>query len=591
MPEIKTNEAQKRAIQHGNGPARVLAGPGSGKTFVIVHRLKYLIEQLCIRPNNILVITFTKAAALEMQERFSKEMNQPLNVQFATFHSLFYNILKLYFPDFSNNILSESDKFKLLQPIIENFEKKHPYLLLPSVEDLLREIGYYKNSGGNFSDQGIGLILEEEYFYEIYHAYGAAIECQGKIDFDDMATKCLHLFITNPEVLNYWQTKFSYILIDEFQDINNLQYHVMKLLAGERKNIFVVGDDDQAIYGFRGSNPLIMQEFAIDYPECQEIFLNINYRCSPEIVMQAGKYISQNKNRVKKEIIAYQTNGKEVEFHLVNNKQEELDCVIEKVKNWEKERNTSDIAIISRTNRENEMLAIRLKKENIPYFIREKKKSIFEHFILSDLCAYLRIGMGERKRSDFLRIMNRPVRYLGRQPLIETEVDFKKWKQRCLTNHQVFLNLCKLESDVIKLQKLSPFLQVNYIRKGMGYDKYLIEAALQNKEKLEEFIEIADFFQSSIKEYTTVEQWISAIETYKKEVKTEQKQEKGEGVQLLTMHGSKGLEYPCVIIPYNQKQKKQEEEEERRMLYVAMTRAKEELEVYFTEKTFLEKFL
>lgn len=570
----------------------VLAGPGSGKTFVIVKRLQNLILQNGIQPEKILVITFTKAAAEEMKERFNKMMGHSLYpVRFGTFHAVFYYILRQSSRSLPKNILSGADKERMLEKIYDMFSGQFPEISLPPEEEMIKNIGKYKNMGEVLEEPPCSDFLEKEHFLWIYRAYTEMLVKEEKLDFDDMAGFCLRLFTEKNEILHFWQDQFTYILIDEFQDINEPQYKVLKLLAGKRQNLFAVGDDDQSIYGFRGASPKIMQSFASDYPDAGQIFLSVNYRSQAAIVEAAGKVIAVNEKRVPKQIQSGKC-GKEEENAVLlkelESREAEQEFVREQLLNRKKQGTPfENHAIICRTNFELEEWALLLEKKQIPFWRREKKKSIFEHFLMKDIEAYLRIAMGERKRNLFLRIINRPVRYIGRSFFTQEEVTFAGLKNACGQDAVKQISIERLERDCKKLEKMSPFPAVQYIRKGIGYDDFWKELAGGRKDREKEYENLMEFFLRHAKGYHDKGDWLKAIDKHKTEF--EQKEEtKREGVGLLTMHGAKGLEFPCVIlpdlnegvIPSNKNTEKEFIEEERRMLYVAMTRAKEELQMY-----------
>jgi len=593
------NEAQREAICHGDGPARVLAGPGSGKTFVIVHRLKYLIEELNVEPSSILVITFTKAAAEEMQERFYKLMGGTIcPVHFGTFHAVFYYILKQSNSNYSKQILSLSDKVNLIKKIKKSFINKFPNKNFPVEEEIIKYIGKYKNSGENFSvfNNKQDMLLEKELFLWVYNTYNELVKIEQKTDFDDMAKQCLELLQSNSYVCNMWQNSFRYILIDEFQDINIPQYNTVKCLAAIYKNLFVVGDDDQAIYGFRGTNPGIMKEFIKDYPECKCILLNINYRSNGAIISAADKCISKNKERIKKRFIpAKQSETLDIKENAVNikafiNKKEEHEYIIDRLKKWESEGNDYEKAsIICRTNFELEEYAFLLKSEKIPFDFKYQNKSIFEHFIMKDIEAYLKIAQYKPDRKLLLQIINRPKRYIGREHFVKEHIGFKELLDTCKYEPDKYSKVEKLMSDCLKISKMRPYLAVNYIRKGIGYDEYLKQEAGSNREVFKELMEYADFFQENSKNFSSLKDWLDAVEIYRQEYIQEDNKKEKCGVHLLTMHGAKGLEFPLVIIPDANEGviprgkiiSKKEEEEERRIFYVAMTRAKTNLDIYY----------
>lgn len=548
------------------------------------------------------MITFTKAAALQMQERFYRIMEgKHYPVKFGTFHAIFYYILRQSNPGLPRIIRTESEKHKLLEKVYVSFLQRFQNVSLPPVEDLIKYIGKYKNTGECMKYLPEPAILEKEQFLWIYKSYERLAAKEGKMDFDDMAKQCLQLFGQKKEVLKFWQEQFHYILIDEFQDINEPQYQVIRMLAGEQRNLFVVGDDDQSIYGFRGASPDIMTGFQKDYPESRRIFLSVNYRSDAAIVEAAGKVIAENKRRVPKKIRSVGSNGAgeggkstAVTLKELPDREAEEAFLIERLKVWEKkEREFEEAAIICRTNFELEEYALLLEKNKIPFQRKEKKKSLFEHFIMQDLEAYLRIAMGERKRSLFLRIINHPLRQIGRDFFTKEETEFADLIRHCGSEYLEKdegkrRQIEKLERDCKKLSTMPPFLAISYIRMGIGYEAYMKERSGNSPERLEAFERVMEFLQNHAKGYRTSEAWLKAVEQLKK-IQTESNEEEKKGVSLLTMHGSKGLEYACVfipdinegVIPGGRTLTEEAVEEERRMFYVAMTRAKEQLEMYY----------
>ncbi len=605
--QFKINKAQKEAISHGEGPARVLAGPGSGKTFVIVQRIKHLITELKAEPSSILVITFTKAAAVEMRNRFNKVMNnEPYPVQFGTFHALFYYILQSSNSHFSKKVISESDKISVIKKIKKDFEKMFPDSYYPVEEELVKQIGKFKNAGEHFDIKSTE--LEECQFQWIYNEYNRIILQNDWIDFDDMAGQCLKLFKRNPAQLQFWQKRFKYILIDEFQDINSPQYDAICSIAAESRNLFVVGDDDQSIYGFRGANPLIMQRFVQDYPESKCILLNVNYRSRKEIVETAGKCIAVNKNRIAKEFVCLKEERFEdniikndslnANLHTVQppvtlkdllSKEAETDYVVNRLTMWKEAGNVyEDAAIICRTNFGVEEYALALEKYGIPFQRKDNRKSMFEHPIMKDIEAYIRLAAGEKSRSLLLQIINRPARFIGREYFNRDNMGLNELKSACINEYALLDKIERLERDCKRLIKMHPYPAVNYIRKAIGYDEYLKELAGDNREQLKTYTEIIDFIQSHAKEYDTLQDWLRAVERHRTDfVKADNTVKKG--VHLITMHGAKGLEFSLVIIPDvnegvipgGKTLTMEDIEEERRIFYVAMTRAKNYLEICY----------
>ena len=269
------NQAQKKAVTHGEGPCLVLAGPGSGKTLTIVNRIKYLIEEYKVRPEEILVVTFTRFAAAEMKNRLCALMGrQKLPVTVGTFHGIYYGILKWAYRMGQQNILSEDEKYQILRFAAAK-QKMEVFDEEDFIQDIAAEIGKIKNNRID-PDEFVSEKCSADAFREIYREYERQRKKLKKIDFDDMLVLCYELFSSRPDVLAGWQKKFRYILIDEFQDINRIQYDVIRMLALPENNLFVVGDDDQAIYGFRGADSSLMFQFREDYPEAEQILLGMN---------------------------------------------------------------------------------------------------------------------------------------------------------------------------------------------------------------------------------------------------------------------------------------------------------------------------
>ena len=312
---MSLNQAQAEAVAHKNGPCMVLAGPGSGKTLTIAKRIEYLITKYKVRPEEILVITFTKYAANEMKNRFRQIIGTSgVPVTFGTFHGIYYGILKWAYGLNQANLLLEEEKIQLIKQIavsmdwgeISDAEEEKDIL-----EELAIEIGNVKNNCYDIQSYESSRYGTNR-FRELYQSYEKEKRKLRKIDFEDMLVMCRDLFRSRPDILEKWQKKFRYILVDEFQDVNQAQYDVVRMLAEPENNLFVVGDDDQSIYGFRGAKPGIMMEFRKNYPESKQILLNINYRSTAHIVRGALRVIAHNQERYEKEIISKKKPGETI---------------------------------------------------------------------------------------------------------------------------------------------------------------------------------------------------------------------------------------------------------------------------------------
>ena len=631
------SNSQLKAINHGIGAMLVLAGPGSGKTFVIVQRVLNLIHEKQVRPDNILVISFSKASTFELKQRFqreSKAKNQfktdieesnsknnlsnesKNNVNFSTFHACFFHILKETYHYTSQDIITEKQKRELLKTVLYNFKSENQKKLAEKIEDYLQKISYYKNKGSKELKE-----KETAEFQQIFHVYNQEMHEQHKLDFEDMGLMCLQLFETRPDILEKWQEKFQYLLIDEFQDINMVQFRVVRLLAKKYQNLFVVGDDDQAIYGFRGSNPQIMLDFASYYPSAEKVLLETNYRCSEHIVKEALKVIEQNKVRFQKEIKAVSEGEDDIEgkkkrilktknqkqmgsvliahkeeviYQGFENYQREYVYIGEQIKGFVGGQNYkySDIACIFRTNQDMVGLAEYFARNRIPFVMKEACNSIFKHFIALDMLAYLQFFLEGKKRKDFIRIMNKPLRYLSRSAISALSDEVIVWcnlKQYYGLKPYMVGYIEQLEQNDKWIQKLDLYGACFYIRKVIGYEQYLKEYVKEQNMNWEEAKEILDFVQESTRNMSSLEEWKEYIEHYE-EALGSAKEEK-EGVHMITMHACKGLEYPIVFlpdcnegkVPHKKAVSVEEIEEERRMFYVAMTRAKLHLEILYIE--------
>lgn len=594
---MNLNEAQKKAIEHGDGPLLVLAGPGSGKTAVITRRILRLTEQKKVRPGNILVITFTKAAALEMQERYEAlAAKTDGTVNFGTFHAVFFKILKYAYHFTAANIIREEDSSRILSEMIHSlsleFEDEKEI-----IGELLAEISLVKSERLEL-DSYYSMSCPKQQFVQIYRRYEETLRARGLVDFDDMLLLCYELLTKRPDILSQWQDKYRYILIDEFQDINRLQYEIIRLLAGPQDNLFAVGDDDQSIYRFRGAKPEIMLNFCRDYPQAGQLLLNYNYRSQANIVELSLNLIAHNKKRFPKEILATRPAGTPVRIQTFPGIEEQDEEIIRLLRGYRAEgMEYRNMAILFRTNRQAGHLIRALMAYHIPYQMKDRVPNLFEHWIAKNILAYFRLATGSRERGLFLQIMNRPNRYLSRDSLRDSLVSFSKWKWEYRDRDWMIERIEKLEYDLSMLAGTGPYAGITYIRRAIGYDSYLEEYAGYRGIRTEELLETLNELQDSARGFATYEEWFAYIEEYKKELGEQGRKREGreqDSVMLATMHSAKGLEYDAVIlpevcegiIPYKKAKTKEELEEERRMYYVALTRAKNHLSVFSVRRLY-----
>ena len=594
------SQEQKEAICHGEGPAMVLAGPGSGKTLVITCRVRWLIEHMKVHPSRILVITFTRNAAEEMRQRFQRfEGMEKAPVCFGTFHSVFFMMLRHAYRYSGDNIIRDSDRRRYLSEIVAEMEME--------IEDendfysgILNEISYVKGEMISLSLYHSNN-LADELFRQIYDGYERKLREAGYLDFDDMLVFCHELLRQRPDILRMWRDRFPYILIDEFQDINRVQYEIVKMLAGERSNLFVVGDDDQSIYRFRGSRPEIMLGFEKDFRETKKYLLNTNYRSTEEIVKSAQRLIIHNKKRFDKNMVSARGSKVPVVYRHMDNTSAECNDIIEGIRFYAgKGISYEDMAVIYRTNTQPRLLVGRLMEYNIPFQMRDFLPDIFEHWIAKNVISYLKLARGQRERSLFLSVMNRPKRYISRSLLTENLVDFRRLRGSCSGKGWLLEKVDKMETDLRVMGRKNPYDAISYLRKSVGYEEYLEEYAGYRRMNPEDLLEVMDQIHETSRGYDTFEQWFRCVEEYgeerKKQLEAGTKRDR-KGVTLTTMHSSKGLEYELVFIidsnegicPHKKAVKEADLEEERRLYYVAMTRARTYLYLYSVKELYQKK--
>lgn len=600
---MKLNRGQDEAIKHGNGPCMVLAPPGSGKTLIVTERTRYLIEESGVRPDQILVITFTRYAAREMKERFERltaGKNYP--VTFGTFHSIFYGILKCAYGIGANNLMSEKESSVLLQEVLDqtNIEST------PEVEDeeelvreLLREVGMVKNGLCHLKDFHSKYLTQDE-FAEVFRSYEHQKKELKKFDFDDMLVQCYALFRKKPEILQGWQKRFQYILIDEFQDINRVQYEVIRMLAAPRYNLFVVGDDDQSIYGFRGAKPELMLYMKQEFPSLRTISLTVNYRSTEFITGAAARVILHNDTRFYKRVQSFRGRGQNVHVQEVLDEQEEAQYVTEEIqKKLDQGIKPGEIVVLFRAAVQARMISEILSEHRIPFEMRDYVTNFYRHFIVKDMMAYLQLAAGKRDRSLFLTICNRPLRYLARNSMENRQGNFEDLRKFYCDKDWMQDIIDQFDVDVRMMKNMAPYAAIQYIRKKIGYDDFLKEYAEKHQISWKQLMDVMAELEERSKNFKSYDEWEIHIAKYTQELEEQQakarkiKGERENKVQLMTIHSAKGLEFEDVFvihanegeIPHQKAEKKDEIEEERRLFYVALTRAKNNLCIsYITQK-------
>lgn len=583
----KLNTAQQKAVCHETGPMLVLAGPGSGKTTVLLCRISRLLERGLAKPQEILALTFSKAAAEEMKSRF-ENLNGASGVSFGTFHSIFFRILRSRYGWNVEQIFQEEERRNILRNSIEA-EKWD----IPDLEEYISQFFSQLSLMNSELEQPnrftpVGMPVEE--FRKLYRAYEGYKERHEKLDFDDMLTQCYQLLREDAAVREYWQRKYKFILVDEFQDVNQAQFACLQILAEKHQNLFVVGDDDQSIYAFRGARPDFLLHFPTLYPAAKKVTLNTNYRSTERIVNLAERVIGNNEVRFVKNMKGIGEAGDKVTFFLAEDAAKEAEHIAEKIGRLLDEGvPLTEIAVIYRTNLQGGAFARELYKRGIPYDLRDNSGNVYEHWVAKDFLAYLLLAENEESDSALRRILNKPKRYIGKDLLAEAETmpytllrsffvcpSLKGWQEENLENLRIDLN---------QIRKRTPYDALKYIRKVIGYDEYLEEFAAYRRTSAQVLQEIADEIMETAKDCADVRSFREQLERLSLQMK-EQSRKKGQkrnGVALMTMHGAKGLEFRAVFLPSLVEGIVPHEKgmdtvaEERRLFYVAMTRASEKL--------------
>lgn len=591
------NKSQIQAISHMDGPAMVLAGPGSGKTTVITHRIKNLIEKAEVRPENILVVTFTKAAAISMQKRFSTLMNGGKGqlVTFGTFHSVFYKILRKSRRYEATEILSERQKTDYIREIIGRYGISSNDISELS-QNIINDIGNIKGNMLNAQEYEPSCCKKED-FIKVYNAYNLELKKDGKMDFDDILRECYLLLCENHTILEQWRELYKYILIDEFQDINRIQMNIIELLASPLNNIFVVGDDDQSIYGFRGARPEIMIEFKDYYPEAELIVLDVNYRSTQSIINVAGRVIENNKTRLDK--CAHANNNKDFQpdIRKFRNQVEELKFVVSKIKEYENQGiSLSEMAILVRNNSQIQEISSFLKNRKIEAESGKHRSNIYNGMVAKDILFYVRGALkfdGTYFNEDLIYVLNKPQRYISRQVVLSVNMNISAVRRIYSKN-----NIDSFLFHIEMIRKLPPQAALSYIRKGAGYEEYLRLYAIENNIPMSGLLKQLEQLVQECSKFNTLEQWINSIDSAQNsEGQNFGKKSSGEGgtnnrINIMTMHSSKGLEFKAVfivdanqgIIPTSKALRERDFEEERRLFYVAITRAIDYLNIYAVEE-------
>lgn len=620
---LELNKNQKMAVEHLDGPCLVLAGPGSGKTRVIAHRIIHMIENCNVAPRRILAISFTKASSIDMKKRTMSLSNneQIKKVNFGTFHSSFFRILRRYSGVKLEDLISEVDRFKLIKSILKHLKISN--YSDDDVSDVLSEISLVKNEMMKSSDFESQTFSQSE-FQDIFRLYEKAKNAANKIDFDDMLILTYILLKKSPEVLNIVRQVYKYILIDEFQDINRVQFEVIKLIAEPSNNVFAVGDEDQSIYGFRGARPDFMMDFEKYFESAKCIVLDVNYRSKKNIVQLSQNLIKNNKNRHEKNINSNRSESGEIRYIYPKDTDDEANIIAKEIKSLVESENIkeekkssnnekklfeySDFAVTYRTNRQARAFVDVFMDNRIPFVLKDSARSIYDHWVSQDIISYLRIAANIGNNEDWSRIINKPFRYISKSA-VSSALKSDDFFQSLMDNSDIKdfqkKNLEELYDDLQYVRSLAPEYGISYIRSTLDYDRYILEYCHERKIKAKQIVEILDELETSAKSYKSIFDYFKHIENVREEIKkrTEKKTTsmdniETDGVVLTTMHSAKGLEFKNVyvagvndsVIPFipsdEEKPKDCNYEEERRLLYVGITRAKDNIVISAPSKRF-----
>lgn len=600
------SKEQKSAIHFKDGPALVLAGPGSGKTTVIVNRIIGLIKEHSISPSSILVITFTKAAAKSMRQRFLSLTGESyVSVTFGTFHAVFFSMLRHAYNYSAGSIIKADIQYNYIRNAAMGFELEYPDEN-EMVTGIISEISRVK-SNRLCIDTYEAVSCPAATFRLIYKKYENMLISRRMIDYDDMIIMCYELLSKRADYRKAWQDKYKYILVDEFQDINKAQYDTIKLIAGKQANLFVVGDDDQSIYAFRGSKPDIMLGLSTEYRDIVQMYLNTNYRCSSEIVAGARSLIEYNKVRFAKDIRSCGMCSGRIKVCKMADIEEEALYLSKEVRELIADGiKPEEIAVISRTNIISNIYYTRLNSDGVACRTLTAVHNIYDSWLMQDIAAYMRLSQGMYDKENAVRIINKPSRYIKRA-LITQPFNFEHLR-KCYDGDEGLIKIINdMQFDIKMLSHMSPYAAVNYILKGIGYEDYINEEIIRKRLNKEEVYAKLTEIKTLSRKYMDIKQWLKYIDEQAEKTEQENKSDKRQGnqknsdekdsagaVNIYTMHSCKGLEFKAVfimdvcegIIPYNKAVLDNEIEEERRLMYVAMTRAKEKLYLVYPIKRY-----
>ena len=588
------NKEQKEAVEWFKGPLLVLGTPGSGKTTVILHRVNHLITEHSVIPRQILVITFTKAAAVSMEQRYLNMNRQSGGVRFSTFHAFFYWIVRTAYKFAPDCVLGEEERFQWIKTILSGISPEYGSNE-ETLSSVLKQIDRISNDMIDIENYYSKDMPADE-FRRLFREFADRKRRENRIDFDDMQRMCYDLLKERGDILQRIREMYPFVMVDEFQDTNRIQYEILKMLVHPADNLFAVGDDDQSIYGFRGARPEIMLGFGKEFEGAKVITLSTNYRCPEVVTKTSSRLIGNNHNRYTKILkAARQTSADEcVRVYKLKDERDENRKVTELLMEA-KGRGVPwpEMAVLYRTNETPRRLCFRLRERGIPYSMRDSLPNIFRQMAVAPVMDYLYFATEDPSRARFLRIMNKPVRYIRRDMLKQEKVDLVKLSQSVKGEQYLERHFSKLREDLRRLRSLPPVAAINLIRKGIGLERCMLELAEERNVDRDEILDSLDEVQSMAEPYGTITEFLRFSEAYEELLKEENRKRSEpdgheRGVQLMTLHSAKGLEFQevhiieCIdgVIPHKKSRSPAGLEEERRMFYVGMTRAVHRLYLY-----------
>jgi len=588
--KVNLDKYQKKAVYINKKNVLVVAAPGSGKTTVIINRVNYLVTELNIKVGNIIVITFTRAAADNMRTRYKNVFNREVAPFFGTFHGLFYKILLR--EGYNISIIQGGIAHRIIKSVLAKYSDE---VSEDKIKEVLNNISFFKTSLKNIED--FKPSISKDIFAEALEKYEEYKKKNGLWDFDDLSIKVITLFKENKEVLNKYLFLFKYVLVDEFQDCDELQIEFLKMM-NENNSLFAVGDEDQCIYSFRGSKPEYMVTFQDIFKGGEKIYLSINYRSNENIVEASKAVIKNNSKRNSKKINSYKKTNGIIKFSSPYDESlqgEEISKIVEKSM-----ENISENAVLYRTNMEARSMIDTFTRRKVPFVLLDKGYNFFEHFISKDILAYLRLAINIKDRESFLYIINKPFRYVSKSNLEylrnyrEDKCPFDILIEKKDTPPYQAKKLDELRRDIIHLNKLSLASAIQYVVTELGYIDYLKEYSERYNQSIDDLEDIVEEFKSAADGLRTIIELLAHVEKVKEKI--EESKEVKEGVILSTIHGVKGMEFKNVFlinaneetIPHRSSME-ENIEEERRLFYVGITRAIDNLYI-FSPKTQRGKF-